>query len=260
MTFDEIIADKSKFPDESEVTLADGSKVQLGQIRGAAMKDADYRKKTSDLANSRRQLEEQQTRWEEARLDAEARLTQMAQQLIQRGQQPPTRDDVDEYLENDPVAKKLQAKLDAATAKLDQLTRVAQAHEQALGTVAQTYVRDQHLRALADLQSRDKDLDAEDFLQYARDNRYPNLYNAYKAYSFDKKSEARLAAAKEEGIKEGMEKAKKELNQPLIRSRRVMSGPDTGGEKAPKDWDEAMESALADDEVMQTFQPGGQLY
>jgi len=258
MTFDEIISDRSKFPDETEVTMADGTKLELGDIRKGAMKDADYRKKTSEVARDRRNLEEQQTRWEAARLDAEAKLEGMARQLIQNQRQPVSRDEVDEYLESDPVAKKLQAKLDAATQRLNQLTDVAKKHEDALGVYAQTYVRDQHLKALADIRSQDKDLDTEDFIQYAKDNRYPNLYNAYKAYSWERKREDLIKNAKEEGIKEGLEKAKKELNSPLIRSRRTMQTP--AKDEAPKDWDEAMDNALADDEVMQTFQPGGQLY
>lgn len=254
MTFDEVIADSSKFPDDTEVTLADGTKLPLKQIRAAAMKDADYRKKTAEVARERKQVEEDRQRLVEQQYDAEQKLTSLAAQILKR-QDAPTRDEVDEYLETDPVAKKLQAKLDAATQKLTMLEEVARKHDAALGQYAQTYVRDQHLRALAELQSKDKDLDAEDFLQYARDNRYPNLYNAYKAYSYDRKRESQLKDAREEGIKEGLEKAKKELHQPVIRSRRVLSGPDTADKDAPKTWDEAMDKALADEEIMSTFNP-----
>jgi len=109
-TLQEIMDDKDKYPDDTKILLAEGSEVPLGELRGGYMKDGDYRRKTTEVANHRRQLESERVQFEQARMEAENQLTELAKQaILTKGGEPVARDELTDLLERDPVAKALTA-------------------------------------------------------------------------------------------------------------------------------------------------------
>ena len=252
-TLHEYLENRTAYPDSTTITLADGVETTLGDMRSGYMKDADYRKKTSDLADKRRAFDTERQEWEVARLDAEARLTELAKTLM-TANPGMTRKDAEEELEDDPRAKKLNQKIAQLESKLGQYDDLIARHEQRLRGAEETYVADQHRRVIADLKSRDADLDVEELITYAKSHYIGRLDDAYKAMRHDTLVERAVKDATETARKEAYEKAKLELMQPVISPRRVVTSQ--LAENAPKSLDEAAEAAMQDPEILKIIAGG----
>jgi len=245
-TLTDILNDKQR-PDDQKVVV-EGVEVTLGELRKMTMQQSDYTRKTMDLAKERKKLEDEHAEWEFARLDAEAKLTDLAKQVMQ--QHPGvTRDEVDDLLERDPLAKRLMGKLEEVSTELVTLKDKTAKQDELLQRQQLAWYEDQHRRMLAKIKNDDPDVDVDALVNWAREHYTPRLDVAYKAMKFEDKVAEATKKARKEGLEEGIKKAKAELSQPVIPSRRVLSPlPD-----APKNFDEAVDKALQDPEIMATF-------
>ena len=254
-TLEEYIKDTTSFPNDTSVKLADGVETTLGKLREGFMKDADYRSKTTKLANDKRSFDTERQEWEAARLEAEAKLNALAQQLLQKHPDA-TREEAEEMVETDPRIKRLTAKLDELNKKSEDYTTKLKELEDRNRLYEETYIADQHRRVLAHLKSLDKDLDTAELVEYARAHLIGRLDDAYKAFKFDKAVEESAKKAEEAGVKKGYEKAKAELMQPVIRPHRVIqSNPE-----APADMEAARDAALQDPDIIRTMMGEGQAF
>lgn len=245
ISFDDLVSDRKTYPDDTKLTLSDGTEVTLGQIRGGYMKDADYRRKTSDLARMREEFDRERAEKEAALLEAEARLQELARQII-TANPASTSEDVSAALAQDPVAQKLAAKIEQLESALKPMAEALVTLDQRLKQGAMEYMVDQHRKALAYLKSKDPELDEAELVRYAKANGIARLDYAYKLMKHDELIAAERKKAAEEAEKRAYEKAKRELSAPTIPVRRTPSAaPD-----APKSLDEAFERALRDEEVI----------
>lgn len=250
-TLYDVLNDKNR-SDDQKITV-EGVESTLGELRKGVMLNSDYTRKTQSLARERQQFEQQQGEWEYARLEAEAKLGEYAKRLVQQNPGS-TREEIQDRLDDDPRAAKLAAQIDKLNSNIEligqaQARQQLEMQQQRLASYA-----DQHRRALAYLKSQDKDLDSDQLVDFAKSQGIPNLVTAYKAFKYDDSVKSSVARGKEEGIKEGLERAKRELNQPIIPSRRMVSP--AAGADSPKNFDEAIDKALADPEIMATFEGG----
>ncbi len=253
-TLEEYLADKAAYPDNTTVKLADGVETTLGSLRSGYMKDSDYRKKTTELADRRRSFDTERQEWEIARLDAEARLTELAKTLM-TANPGMTRQEATEELETDPRAAKLNAKIAQLEGKLEQYDQAFARHEQRIRGAEETYVADQHRKVLAEIKRQDPDVDVDELVQYAKSHFIGRLDDAYKAYRFDELVDRRVKEATETARKESYEKAKQDLLQPVITPRRVVTS--NADSSAPKSLDEAADAALQDPEILKLLTGGG---
>lgn len=246
--FDDIVANREQYPDETQITLPDGTPVTLGDIRAGYMKDADYRRKTSELAQQRRELEQFAALRAQELQAAEQRLVELAAQVV-AGQRQPEADaaapsEEMEEEETDPRIKRLRDELGTIKQVLDPLAQAVIGMDQRMRQSALAYLAQQHRQVLQRLKQEDPDLNEQELIAFARQRMIPRLDDAYRLYRFDKLVERRAAEAKELGLKEGYQKAKTE--SPLLPLRRGMTPP---AEK-PKSLEEAFQQAARDPEVV----------
>lgn len=250
-TLEEFLSNKD-ISDDTKITLADGVEATFGELRRGHMKEQDYRRKTAELANSKRAFEQQTSEWEAARLDAEAKLTDLAKQLITQNPRA-TREEIDDEMEQDPRAKKLMSKIEQMETRIAESEKRNQQYEQRFKDQEQAYIADQHRRVLSYLQTQDPDLaDPEkvaELVQFAKDNYIPRLDWAYKLSRYEHNVKKAVDKAKKEGKDEGYSKAKQELLQPVLSPRRVIDPP----KDAPKSLDEAADNALRDSDLWKDF-------
>lgn len=247
-TLEEFIEDRNTYPDTTKITLADGVESSLGDLRGGVMRQRDYTRKTMTLANQQREFERERTEWETARLQAEAKLTEMARSaLTQRPDM--SRPELDQYMELDPgaqaVVRQLQAveqKLQAYDTKLNDAFGRMQQHEQ-------NYLADQHRRVLFMLKQQYPDLNEAEVVDFAKANYLPRLDWAAKLMRYDDEIKSATDKAREEGIKTGLTKAKEEMLQPVLSPRRVVV-PET---ETPATFKDAVNSAMNDPEIRQAI-------
>lgn len=244
-TLEDLLADKTAFPDDRKISLEGGVETTLGQLRGGYMKDADYRQKTAKVADDRRKFEQDRNEWEVARLDAEGKLTELARSIVE-SRPSAGRDELTEALERDPVAKALRDEIIGLKSEMKSMSDTTKAQSEQIRKGEMAYLADQHRRVLGYLKSQDPDLVEADLVNFAQQRMIPRLDDAYRLFRYDDNLKREKAAAAEEASKKSYEKAKSELNQPLLPSRRVVTpAPD-----APKDFNEAAEAALRDPEIM----------
>lgn len=254
-TLEEFISNRDN-SDEVKITLSDGVETTLGDLRKGYMKESDYRRKTSDLANQRRSFEQQTSEWEAARMDAEAKLTDLAKQLI--GQNPrATQEQIDDQLEGDPRAKKLNDKISQMEQRIADSEKRNQMYEQRFKSQEETYVADQHRRVLYALQQSDPGLKeperVQELVEFAKANYIPRLDWAHKLMRYEDTVKQSVDKARKEAKEEGYNKAKQELLQPILSPRRMI----TPSKDAPKTLDEAADAALRDGDIWKDFSLGG---
>jgi hypothetical protein len=253
-TLDEFISNRDN-TDETKITLADGVETTLGDLRKGFMKEQDYRSKTMDLANRRRTFEQQTSEWEAARLDAEAKLTDLAKQLITQNPRA-TQEQIDEQLETDPRAKKLNDKIAKMEERLVASEQRNQAYEQKFKAQEESYIADQHRRVLAFLQQQDPELQnpekVDELVTFAKSNYIPRLDWAYKLQNYEGNVKKAVDNARKEAREEGYSKAKQELLQPVLSPRRMV----TPIKDAPKTLDEAADAALRDTDIWKDYAGG----
>lgn len=245
--WEDVIADKTTYPDETVIKLADGSEARLGDIRPGYMKDADYRQKTSLLARQREEFEGQAVQRMQALQEGEAQLRAIATELI-RQNPGMTRAEVVEELSSDPEVKKLKTDIAELKSVIAPLANYITDFDARSRQARHQYVVNEHRKALQDLKAKNPDLNEAELVQYAKDKMVPNLYEAHKLMTYNSTVEAKVKAAKEEAYQAAYEKGKSEaLAAPVLPMRTVnMQHP----EGAPKNMREAMTRALQDPEVM----------
>lgn len=254
-TLNEILDNRKDFPDDRKITLADGVETTLGELRGGFMKDADYRQKTARVARERESLEAEREKFAADRKEAEEQLASLVERAVTQG--APRAQQVDEFealLERDPLARRLHGQLKTLESKQAEYDKKFAEQEQRLKDQQQAFLVDQHRRALAALKSRDPELDEVQLVEFAKHNAIPRLDLAYRLYTEDKRFKGELDKAKESAVKEGYEKAKRELAQPQLPNRRVAP---TLPENAPKSFDEAADAALRDPEILSAMEGYG---
>lgn len=245
-TWDEVLTDRTTYPDDMIMSLADGTEVPLSDLRAGYLKDADYRRKTSDLARQREEFEKTATDRAQALADAEARLRQMAEQLQTR-QPNATKDEVQEQLESNPIAKRLFDKIAALEQAMPNIAKAMTVLDQRQKDSQIAYLAEQHRRVIHHLKEQDPELDVEGLTKFAQERYIPRLDDAYHVMNREKLLEKARKEAKEEGQKLGYEKAKKDLAVPaMLPGRRHV----TPAADAPKTLDEAFDRAAQDPEIM----------
>lgn len=250
-TLDELLINRDTYPDTTKITLAEGVETTLGDLRKNTMLERDYRQKTGKLADERRKFETERSEWESARLEAEAKLTDLARQLVTRNPEA-SRDEIDDILERDPVARKLMSKIESLETKIGERDKSLDEARQRIKLAEENYIADQHRRVLAYLKQTDPELDEVELVNFARANYIPRLDWAHRLMTEDRRTKTALDTARKEAHEEGYKKAKADLLQPTIPSRKTtVPAPD-----APKTLDEAAEAALRDPEILQAMNTG----
>jgi len=246
-TLNDLLIDKTK-SDEVKVTI-EGAETTLGELRRGMMFQSDYTKKTQRLADEQRDFEKRQGEWEYARIEAENKLAEFAKQLMEQNPGMTRREAIDEATD-DPRMAKVMAKVDTYGKELEGMKALIHKQEETIKAQTLAHYADQHRRALAYLKQQDPKLDPDDLIAFAKREGVPNLLTAYKAYRADDLVAEARTKAREEGLQEGIKRGKSEATQPLIPSRRVVS---SAPKDAPRTWDEAVDAALGDPDVMKTF-------
>lgn len=244
-TLEDFINDRKSYPDDMTIKLADGFEVPLKDLRSGFMKDADYRRKTSDLARDKENWTREQVAKEQALVDAEKKLETLAERVVTANPKAST-DEVEDILEQNPVAKRLRGEITELRTVLKPLAEAVMDMDRRQKEQTMGFIAEQHRRVLHALKQQDPDLDEEQLLGYARDGFTPRLDIAYKAMNYEKSIEKARKEAKEVGIKEGYEKGKQEAIAPVIPLRRSV----TPAEGAPQTMEEAVNKALQDPDVV----------
>lgn len=249
----DILGDKGKYADDIKITLADGVEATLGELRGGFRREADYTQKTQQVAREREVFSREKADFERAKSEAEAHLAQLAEKLVIKNPEAPA-DEIERHLQTDPVARKLVERIDGFGKKAEEAVARAQRAEDALKNQQQSYIADQHRRVLATLKQTDPTLNEEDLVRYAQSNYIPRLDLAYRLFTEDSRTKKQLEDVREEARKEAYDRAKRELAQPVIPQRRIVTT--TLDKDAPKTFDEAAEAAARDPEIISTLMGG----
>ncbi|MEO0249330.1 MAG: hypothetical protein ABIN58_07235 [candidate division WOR-3 bacterium] len=259
-TLQELLENKEKYADSLQIQLADGVTTTLGELRAGYMKDADYRRKTSELAELRRAHEREVAEFQSAKAAAEAQLQELAQEIVRSRQasgQSTTKDDIADALERDPVAKRLLNTVEALAKKVEQLETVATNVYQTQEQARQAAIVAEHKKALANIRNEYyKDLDEEAWnekqralIEYARRNYVPNLNLAHNLMTERERWEARIKKEVEAAKKQGIEEGKRLAVAPTIPIRnRTLVGELP--KDSPKTFDEALDAASRDPEIL----------
>lgn len=255
-TLAEIIDNKKDFPDDRKITLADGVETTLGELRGGYMKERDYRQKTAEVAREREAFAAEKSRFEADKTEAEAKLNDLIQQVVTRGApKEQQKAEWEQYLERDPVSRHLMEQLQATNAAIAELKKDYGARNEefktALKNQQDAFIVDQHRRALATLKAKDPELNETELIQYCKDNSIPRLDLGYRLFTEDKRMTSEVSKAKETAAKEGYEKAKRELAQPMLPQRRIA---EPLGKEQPTNFEEAANAALRDPEILATME------
>lgn len=242
MTLDEILTNTEAYPDTLELTVADGVKVPLSQIRQAVLAE---RKMKAEIAAQQAEL---------ARASEEVvKLYQQAMAAAQpapAAAAPSAQDDAaaaDEYLA--PVLKRLE-KLESGYTEINEkkIGQLAQAMKQAV----EQYMYDRYEQQFESLPERPQDLTLESLIAKAAQDKYvdrfnrPDIRRAYNEIHGPKLQERRIKEEAEKAYQRGKDEALAEArrNQALGRAPRGVAGK--AAEKRPASLAEAAEFARAD--------------
>ncbi len=261
-TWEDALADKTTYPDDRKVTLADGVETTFADLRKGTMFERDYRQKTSAHARQREEFQREKTEFEGQKTAAEIQLKDLAEKLILQ-RQPTTVDEVEDLIRRDPVASRLQRDIAEKSAKMDELLKRADQFEAGLRARDEAAMIQEHRSQLARLQQMDPDLvdpaKQTEFVEWAKLNNTPRLDIAWQAWSEQKRWQKGLAKAKEDATKEAYDRAKKELMQPVLRPQRHTPGPlptglETLDRNDPDLFQKSMDLAMADPDVLATLE------
>lgn len=240
---DDIIANKKDFPDEVSIKLPDGQEVTLGDLRGGYMKDADYRQKTSTLAREKEDFYRDYAAKQAALEQAQQRLAETIQPKADA-----SADEVQEEIDRNPIARRLQKQVRDLEQVLVPMARSLVAMDKRMNDATVAATMDLHKRALYEIVSKDPSVKPEEVLQYAQQNRIPNLLLAYRDMSRDKAIEAAKEEGKRLGLEEGRVLGKKESLSPTIPLRHQVAK--TQGHDKILNLEEAADAAKQDMDVM----------
>lgn len=246
---EDILADSKTYPDDQQITLADGVTVTLKDLRSGYR---DYRDKASAVARQREQLERDYQERMTALQTAEARLMELAKDVVARQPATATQDDLTDAVAADPAVGRVMNEISQMKQALGYVVAGLKAMDDRFQHNTMAQIQAQHKLMLAHLKKQDPDLNEEELITYAQQHMTPRLDVAYAAMTRDKAIEAATRKAMEEGEKKGYEKARTELlapQLPLRRSQAVSSG-------TPSSLDEAVDKALQDPDVLKPLVGG----
>jgi len=200
----ELLTDRTKYPDEAEITLANGDTISVKEWRDRAMPKSDFTKASEGW--SKREKEYQQNldaanqnlaRAMEAQAAAEARRNPEKAERLASGTIS------DEELLADPILGPFKRR------EMEMAARV-EAAEKRLGDHEKTFMRTRFNATIADLKRSDPDLNVEEFLAYSQkrpvidvDSQIVDLESTYYNYAHKRLVEAARKAGEEEGVKKG---------------------------------------------------------
>lgn len=249
-TLEEIMADESTYSNDVTYDFGNGTVLTLGDMRkNFRSKDADYRQKTTRLAEDRRRLEEQAAQQQSAFLEAESKLAEWTKQLMAANPNI-SRDEVETELEADPRYRKLLEKMNKLEIGFNEGGKKMEVLEKQLEAERRMRFVLGHQQTIAGLRAQDTSLDdtaVENLIAFAQRSGIPNLEHAYFVMNKDSLLEKARSSAVEEATPKLIEKAKREFASPMLptHTRLVKPAPDTA-----KSLDQAMENALSDPEIM----------
>ena len=227
-TWEDALSDKTTYPDDRKVTLADGVETTFADLRKGTMFERDYRQKTSTLARQRDEFQKERTEFDVQKTSAEAQLKELAEKLIVQ-RRPQTVDEVEALIANDPVASRLQRDIAELKAAKDEMAKRAEQFEAQIKDRDERAMIQEHRMQLARLQQVDPELvdpaKQAELAEWARTNNTPRLDIAWQAWSEQRRWADALKKAKDETAKESYERAKKDLLQPTLRPQRHTSTP-----------------------------------
>lgn len=249
----DILDDRTTYPDDQKITLANGIETTLGDMRKDFVPKAAYTRKSQEVAREREALAQEKAQFEHAKTEAETQLAALAEKLVTRnGVQSP--DEVALALERDPVAKRLMSQLDGMQKKLDEQDARGKRLEEAQASQVRQRYADQHRMVLAALAAKDPTYQdptkQQELIDFAQREGIPRLDHAYELATKDARLKEIETRAREAGLKEGLERGKRDAAQPIIPLRRLAPTPP---EDAPKSFDEAFDRAGRDPEILATL-------
>lgn len=244
----EIIANKKDYPDEQTVNVG-GEDITLGELRQGYMKDADYRQKTTTLAREREEFHRDYAAKAAALDETKRQLQAMAQSVAAKAPSDASEDDIEEEINRNPVAKRLKNQLNQMEQVLVPMAKSLVAIDKQMKDAAMAATTDFHRRALLDIVSKDKSADPAQIIEYAKNNRIPNLYTAYRDMTRDSAVEMAKEEGRRAGLEEGKLLGKKESLAPTLPLRqRPAAIKDNDGKVL--NLDDAAEVAKQDMDVM----------
>lgn len=253
-TLQELLSDRTKYPDDTKITLADGVETTIGEVRKGYLMESDYRKKTSQVAEAKRNLDYERQQFDAARADAEAKLQAMADRLV-RQHPDQSQSELEASLAADPVAKALAEQVKALNVQVQQLKQATGTIAQNIDASRQNEMVSQHRRVLSELRRSDPELDETELVSYARSNYVPRLDLAYRLLTEEKRTKKLLEEATRKAKEEGIMEGKRQAIAPTIPQRARFLAPELDKE-APKSFDEAADRAAQDPEILTLLAEG----
>jgi hypothetical protein len=238
--------------DDQKITIND-AETTVGELRQGWMRQQDYTKKTTDIARHRKELEQERSEWEYARLEAEGKLNDLARQIM-TANPGMTKDEAEDEARDNPAYSKLNKKLESLEEKLEKFGNAAESLAEEQKRLKLLDYERQHRAMLLKLKEDDPNLDVEELIDYAKQTQVPRLDVAYKALRYEDKLKEARKKGMEEGIEKGRDQAKQEFLQPAIPTRRAFGIVEENG---PKNLEEALNAAIRDPEIMSTFRQVG---
>lgn len=253
-TLDELLLNRDRYTDDTKITLAEGVETTLGDLRGGYSRQADYSRKTQDLARQRQEFDQVRTK---ADLDLQAakeevmRLFQESQKPARRTQDP---DEADEVLRTDPVARKLHERANAAYERAEAASKAADAAVERATKLEESLVRERHEQAFQFIQKNDPSINRDELVRFAHSRGIPRIDDAYRLMTEETRMKKVEQTAAEKAHQEGYAKGKQEAAAaPFLAPGRLMPNrsPD-----APKTLDEAFAAAASDPEILKAMSGG----
>jgi hypothetical protein len=212
------------------------------------MMESDYRRKTTTLAESRKEFDRERQQFEAARLEAEQKLEEIAANVMKR-EPATTRDELAEALEANPVAKALAEQIKSLSSELSEIKKTTGAIGQEIVNSRQQAMVNEHRKALEKIKQEDPNISEADVIAYAKSNYVPRLDLAYKLMKYDDVIGKAAKEAAEKARQEGIEEGKRLAVAPTLPSRSRLIAPPLP-ENAPKDFESAADAALKDPEIV----------
>lgn len=231
----EYLLDKTKYPDDTKINFH-GEETTVGELRKDAMPLGEFTKVTQKHSTEKQALEKQ----------IKDQNAQLARAIAERNGSRPNTDregnilDADlKELEGDPIFGGMVKRLKGMEQKLEQSAQRLNQHEL-------VFTANQHLAVIERLKTRNKDLNTDALLDFAKTRGIGNLDDAHELMT---RNDA-VKAAREEGRSQGLEEGKRVAMVPPItfghRSR-------SRGAEAPKTLDDAVDAALSDPDVLNAY-------
>jgi hypothetical protein len=257
MSWNTVLADKTKYPDDTKITLAEGLEVTLGDLR--SLTAAEQRKLTEGLSDLARQQEELKRAQLEA-ADFYSKVLEESKNLKGKTVEKKAENLADSlgldpalapYLE--PIVKKIEEVEKANGERFKTFEDTVQKLSKGIIDMTSYYLNDKWESQFNALPDRDEDMTVEKLVKYATENRIldrmgmPDLRTAHERMT-EPKRKAKLEA---EAEKRGLEKAKKELavHSPSRPRTTFIPANKDNGKATPTSIAEAVDAAFNDPEI-----------